>query len=107
MSNFTRVLLVASFVFAGLLLMKMWPFSRTAVLIPLTWWTMYLINRWQVATPVLGLIDEVAEKYGYWPVHTPGTAKAKTKAKAQSKPTEEAGGGAEESHVDEPAASAA
>ncbi len=70
MSNFTRVLLVASFVFAGLLLVKMWPFSRTAVLIPLTWWTMYLVNRWQVSVPVLGLIDEVAEKFGYYPVPT-------------------------------------
>jgi hypothetical protein len=103
MSNFTRVLLVASFVFAGLLLIKMWPFSRTAVLIPLTWWTMYLVNRWQVATPVLGLVDEVAEKYGYWPVHTPGASK--TVKNDAAKPAEESD--TAEPGVDEPAASAA
>ncbi len=47
----------------------MWPFSRSAVLIPLTWWAMYMVNRWRVSIPVLGLIDEVAEKSGYYPVY--------------------------------------
>jgi hypothetical protein len=47
----------------------MWPFSRTAVLIPLSWWTMYLINKWHVSRPIFGLIDEVAEKAGFYPVY--------------------------------------
>ncbi len=46
----------------------MWPFSRPALLIPLAWWAMYLVNRWRVVNPVLGLIDQVAEKAGYYPV---------------------------------------
>jgi len=70
MSHFTRVLLAASAVLAGLLLLKLWPYSRTAVLIPLAWWSMYLVNRWHVTGPVLGLIDDVAEKAGFWPVPT-------------------------------------
>ena len=70
MSNFCKVLTVASTILTGLLLLQdyLWPFSRTAVLIPVTWWTMYLINRWRVTTPVLGMIDEIAERAGYWPV---------------------------------------
>jgi hypothetical protein len=47
----------------------MWPFSRTAVLIPLTWWAMYLFNKWHVSRPIFGLIDEVAEKAGFYPVY--------------------------------------
>jgi hypothetical protein len=47
----------------------LWPFSRTAALIPLAWWTMYLIDRWHVSVPVIGMIDEVAERTGYWPVY--------------------------------------
>jgi hypothetical protein len=70
MSHFTRVLLAASAVLAGLLLLKLWPYSRTAVLIPLAWWSMYLVNRWHVTGPVLGLIDDVAEKAGFWHVPT-------------------------------------
>jgi hypothetical protein len=31
---------------------------------------MYLVNRWHVTGPVLGLIDDVAEKAGFWPVPT-------------------------------------
>ena len=75
MSHFTLVLLAASLVLAALLLLKLWPFSRTAVLIPLAWWSMYLVNRWHVTGPVLGMIDAVAEKAGFWPVPTePETA---------------------------------
>jgi hypothetical protein len=70
MSHFTRVLLAASAVLAGLLLLKLWPYSRTGVLIPLAWWSMYLVNRWHVTGPVLGLIDDVAEKAGFWHVPT-------------------------------------
>jgi hypothetical protein len=67
-SHFTLVLLAASTVLAGLLLLKMWPFSRTAVLIPLAWWSMYAVNRWRVTGPVLGLIDSICEQLNYWPV---------------------------------------
>ena len=78
MSNFCKVLTVASTILTGLLLLQdyLWPFSRTAVLIPVTWWTMYLINRWRVTTPVLGMIDEIAEGAGYWPVPAKRNAKA-------------------------------
>ena len=70
MSNFTKVLLAASLILTGLIFLHVpWPFSRTAFLIPVAWWSMFLVNRWRVATPVLGLIDAVAEKSGYWPVH--------------------------------------
>jgi hypothetical protein len=31
---------------------------------------MFLVNRWRVTGPVLGLIDSVAEKAGFWPVPT-------------------------------------
>ena len=68
MSKFCMVLFFASCMLAGLLMMYMWPFSRTAVLIPLTWWAMYVVNKWQVSRPVFGLIDEVAEKAGFYPV---------------------------------------
>ena len=80
MSHFTRVLLAASAVLAGLLLLKLWPYSRTAVLIPLAWWSMYLVNRWHVTGPVLGLIDDVAEKAGFWPVPTEPEAEKKPEA---------------------------
>lgn len=71
MSRFCQVLLLASTMLAGLLLLYIpWPFSRTAPLIPLAWWTMYLINKWRVSNPVLGLIDESAEAAGFYPVPT-------------------------------------
>ncbi|QOV88275.1 glycosyltransferase [Humisphaera borealis] len=71
MSTFCTVLLWASCILGGLLLLQdyLWPFSRTAALIPVAWWTMYLVNRWRVTVPVLGMIDEVAERSGYWPVY--------------------------------------
>jgi GT2 family glycosyltransferase len=68
MSNFCRALLGASSILALVLLLDMWPFSRTAVLIPLAWWAMYAVNRWRVSMPVLGLIDEAAESAGFYPV---------------------------------------
>jgi hypothetical protein len=70
MSHFCRALLIASGILAALLLLQtyLWPFNRTAVLIPLAWWTMYLLNRWKVTTPVLGMVDLVAERAGYYPV---------------------------------------
>ena len=71
MSNFceARSSCKRAAILSGLLLLHMWPFSRTAVLIPLAWWAMYAVNRWRVSIPVLGLIDEVAEKSGYYPVY--------------------------------------
>jgi hypothetical protein len=69
MSKFCAVLFFASCMLAGLLLMYMWPFSRTAVLIPLTWWAMYLVNKWRVSRPIFGLIDEVAERSEFYPVY--------------------------------------
>ena len=41
-----------------------------AILLPLAWWSMYAVNRWRVSIPVLGLIDESAEKAGFFPVPT-------------------------------------
>jgi O-antigen biosynthesis protein len=68
MSNLCRVLMVASLLMTVLLLCYVWPFSRPAVLIPLIWWTIYLLNRWKVARPVMGLIDAAAERAGFYPV---------------------------------------
>ncbi len=77
MSNFCKVLLGASSLLTALLLLQdyLWPFSRPAVLIPLTWWAMYAVNRWRVTRPVLGMIDEVAERIHYWPVPAKRTGK--------------------------------
>lgn len=72
LSKFCVVLFVASCMLTGLLLMYMWPFSRTAVMIPLAWWAMYLVNKWRISRPVFGLIDEVAEKAGFYPVFAKG-----------------------------------
>lgn len=76
MSKFCQCLFFASLILCGLLLLYVWPFSRTAVLIPLAWWAMFLVNRRRVTIPVLGLIDSVAEKAGYWPVPTEPKAAA-------------------------------
>jgi len=73
-SKFCSVLLAASLtlmfvlMFAGLPSPHLWPFSRPAVLIPMAVWTVFLVSRWRVTGPILGLIDEVAEKSGYFPV---------------------------------------
>jgi GT2 family glycosyltransferase len=83
MSKFCAVLFFASCMLTGLLLLYMWPFSRTAVLIPLTWWAMYLVNRWSVSRPIFGLIDEVAERTGFYPVYPNGAKEAQS---AQSQP---------------------
>jgi len=67
-SRFGQVLMVGTMLLAGLLLLHLWPFSRPAVLIPVAWWAMYLVNRRKVSAPVLGLIDAAAERAGYYPV---------------------------------------
>jgi glycosyltransferase involved in cell wall biosynthesis len=85
MSNFCRALMVAATVLAGLLLLDLWPFSRAGVLIPLAVWAMYLVNRWLVSMPALGLIDEVAERSGFYPV--PGKKAPKARRKSQGQAT--------------------
>ncbi|HWE95274.1 MAG TPA: glycosyltransferase [Tepidisphaeraceae bacterium] len=68
MSNFCRALMGSSTILVLVLMLDMWPFSRTAVLIPLAWWAMFAVNRWRVSIPVLGLIDESAQEAGFYPV---------------------------------------
>jgi hypothetical protein len=85
MSNFCRALLVASCILAAVLLLDMWPFSRTALLIPLAWLAMFAVNRWRVSVPVLGLIDEVAEKSEYYPVPRKKPSKPKRQKPAKEK----------------------
>jgi GT2 family glycosyltransferase len=92
MSKFCVVLFVASCMLAGLLLLYMWPFSRIAMLIPLTWWSMYLINKYLVSRPVFGLIDHVAEKAGFYPVYRKDEGAEKSVAKTpQVKPDVDTG----------------
>jgi hypothetical protein len=71
MSNFCLLLMAASLLLAVVLLYRLWPFSRPAVLIPLIWWTIYQLSRWRVSGPVLGLIDTAAEKAGFFPIGLP------------------------------------
>ena len=68
MSTFCRCLTAASLLMCGLLLMRVWPYSRPAVLLPLACWAQFLVGRRRVTVPVLRLIDEVATDSGYWPV---------------------------------------
>jgi hypothetical protein len=68
MSKFCAVLMLAGLMLTGLLLLHLYPFSRPALLIPMVGWTMYVTNRWRVARPVLGLMDEAAERAGFYPV---------------------------------------
>jgi hypothetical protein len=82
MSKFCIVLFAANCMLAALLLFYMWPFSRTAVLIPLVWWAMYVFNRWRVSRPIFGLIGEVAEKTGFYPVFPKNSAAAPSPAPA-------------------------
>ncbi len=84
-STFCRVLTVASVVLAGLLFTYVWPFSRPALLIPMAWWTMYLVNRWRVSLPVLGLIDSAAEKAGFDPIPSVKTELGKPMLGANAK----------------------
>lgn len=75
MSKFCLVLTFASCVLAGLILLSgfpdphLWPFARPAVLIPIAWWTMYVVNKARVAEPVLGLVDLAAEKAEFTPMN--------------------------------------
>jgi len=68
MSRFCQVLMLASIVLSGLLLLYVWPFSKPAVLIPMAWWTMFLVNKARVSAPILGLIDHAGEVAGFYPV---------------------------------------
>jgi hypothetical protein len=82
MSKFCAVLFGATLMMAGLLLIYLWPFSRTAALIPLMWWTMFLVNRWHVTNPVVALVDQVAERSGFYPVYAPTKAERKANRRA-------------------------
>jgi GT2 family glycosyltransferase len=68
MSKFCLVLLIATLLLTTLLLVHVWPFSRPAVLLPMAILSMYLVNRWQVTQPILGLIDQAAESAGFYPI---------------------------------------
>jgi GT2 family glycosyltransferase len=70
MSRFCSVLLAAVSLVCFLLLIysTFWPFNRPAILLPLAIWTLFVINKRQVTNPVLGLIDLVAERAGFYPV---------------------------------------
>jgi hypothetical protein len=91
MSRFCQVLMVAALMLSGLLLMHLWPFSRPAVLIPLSWWAMYLVNKARVSRPVLGLIDHAAEMAGFYPIH-PKPAESRKPADVESTPQPVAAG---------------
>lgn len=81
MSRFCGVLFAASLMLAAWLLVYIWPFGRPALLIPLAWWAMFVVNRYHVLNPVLGLIDHVAAASGYYPVwHGQQTAASGTLA---------------------------
>jgi glycosyltransferase involved in cell wall biosynthesis len=73
-SRFGQVLMVGTMALAALLLVHLWPYSRPAVLIPVAWWAMYLVNSKRVSAPVLGLIDHAAEKAGFYPIPAPAAA---------------------------------
>jgi len=95
MSKFCLVLMAAGWLMTGLLLLHLWPFSRPAVLIPMVSWTMYVTNRWRVASPVLGLIDLAAESAGFYPVpaHRPAeTGIAKPQATSTGAREDQRGG---------------
>jgi len=81
------VFMVGTMLLACLLLLHLWPFSRPAVLIPVAWWAMYLVNRQRVSGPVLGLIDHAAEKAGFYAVPA---QPEKKQAAAQDQPTPQA-----------------
>jgi O-antigen biosynthesis protein len=86
MSKFCAVLTFASLVLAGLILLAgfpkphLWPFARPAVLIPIVWWTMYVVNKVRVGVPVLGMVDAAAEKAGFFPVQPTAPSKPKLTA---------------------------
>jgi hypothetical protein len=55
------------------------------LLIPLAWLAMFAVNRWRVSVPVLGLIDEVAEKSEYYPVPRKKPSRPKRRKPAKEK----------------------
>ncbi|HTW94978.1 MAG TPA: glycosyltransferase, partial [Tepidisphaeraceae bacterium] len=70
MSNFCKLMMAASIVLAVQLLDHVWPFSRPAVLIPLIWFGIYIVNRRHAAGPVMNLIDAAARRAGFDPIPT-------------------------------------
>jgi len=75
MTKFCLVLTFASCVLAAMLLLTgfpaphLWPFARPALLIPIAWWTLYVVNKARVVDPVMGLVDVAAEKAKYTPMN--------------------------------------
>ncbi|MFT3787467.1 MAG: glycosyltransferase [Tepidisphaeraceae bacterium] len=65
-TTFCKVLMVGAIILAAFIGWTLWPFSRPSLLIPMVIWTMFLMTRWRVGRPVLGLIDEAAEKAGFY-----------------------------------------
>ncbi len=84
MSRFCAVIFAGIWLLCALLLWHLWPFSRPAVLLPLLWWSMYWVNRHHVSNPILGLVDEAAEKAGFYPV--PAAPRSVAAAAAQPAP---------------------
>ena len=95
-SRFGQVFMVGTMLLACLLLLHLWPFSRPAVLIPVAWWAMYLVNRQRVSAPVLGLIDHAAEKAGFYPVPAQPGGKSAGLEEDIPKPAPVSGPGIEE-----------
>ena len=85
-SGFARVLGFGLAILTALLLLLLWPFSRPAVLVPLAVACMYLVSKWRVRGPVLGLIDSAALTGGFYPVWPAGEAPAAAPAAGQATP---------------------
>ncbi|MGF1632736.1 MAG: glycosyltransferase [Phycisphaerae bacterium] len=68
MTTFLRVLMSASVILSAVLAFMLWPYGRPAVLIPVALWTIYLLHRYRVVSPVLGMIDKAAKAAGFTPV---------------------------------------
>jgi glycosyltransferase involved in cell wall biosynthesis len=103
MSTFCRVLTGASVLLAALLFLNLdWPFSRPALLIPLTCWTMYLVNKSRVSAPILGLIDAAAAQARFDPV--PAVKTEPGRPLLQPKPPKPAGALADDDDLEDAAA---
>jgi GT2 family glycosyltransferase len=63
-STFTRLLLLGSSLLTILLIAYLWPSSRPAILLPLVWWSMYLISKQAILSPVVALVHQSAMDVG-------------------------------------------
>jgi hypothetical protein len=69
-SGFALVIGAGLLILTIMLLALVWPFSRVAILLPLAWSCVYLISKWRIRGPILGLIDTAALKTGFYQVWT-------------------------------------